>query len=54
MVKTIFNFNEKEIIINCDFGDKLKEICEKFASKVGLNLNNLVFLQEVNAVNYYQ
>ena len=39
-----FNFNGIQTIIQCTKTQKMKDICQNFASKVQINFNNLIFL----------
>ena len=44
MSKVIFNYNGKQYLIQCKKDEKLKEICQKFASKAQIDLNKICFL----------
>ena len=44
MANAKFNFNGKEINIQCKTKDSLKDICEKFAFKIKYDINKLIFI----------
>ena len=46
-----FTFNEIETIIQCTNTEKMNEICQKFANKINLDINTLVFLYGGNIIN---
>ena len=48
--KIIFNFEGKELIIQCSQEDKIKDICQKL-TKIGSDLNSLLFLYGGNRMN---
>ena len=49
--KAIFVYNGSTTIIQCNLNDKMKEICQKFSSKLQIDLNNLFFLYNGNKIN---
>lgn len=49
--KAIFVYNGNTTIIQCNLNDKMKEICQKFSSKLQIDLNNLFFLYNGNKIN---
>ena len=49
--KIIFNFEGIDIIIQCSIEDKIKDICQKFATKIESNINSLLFLYGGNQMN---
>ena len=51
MSNIIFVFNEKETKIECDSQELLKEICKRFTSKEGLDINNLSFFYNKKKLN---
>ena len=51
MAKVIFTYNGYETIIQCLKEDKMKNICNKYASKINLNINSLLFIYGGNQVN---
>ena len=52
MAKVVFLFNGKELAIQCTKEDKMKDICNKFAIKVDININSLLFIYGGNKINY--
>ena len=46
-----FIFEGQSIIIQCNSKDKMIDICNKFATKTQLNINNLYFLCNGNTIN---
>ena len=52
MAKVLFLFNHKELEIQCTKEDKMKEICNRFAQKVDINVNSLLFIYGGKKVNY--
>ena len=52
MAKVLFLFNGKELAIQCTKEDKMKYICSRFAQKVDINVNSLIFIYGGNKVNY--
>ena len=51
MVNIIFNFKEENAVLECQKEDKLKDICNNFVSKIGININNLYFFYNGNPLN---
>ena len=43
-VKVIFTMDDTDFTVQCLNSDKMRDICQKFASKSENNLNSLVFL----------
>ena len=52
MAKAIFLFNSKELAIQCTKEDKMKHICNRFAIKIDININSLLFIYGGNKINY--
>ena len=52
MTKVIFSFNGIQTIIQCLKEDKMKNICNKYASKINININSLIFIYGANKINY--
>ena len=46
-----FIYNGNKTIIQCNLNDKLENICQKFATKVQVNLNELLFLYNGEELN---
>ena len=42
--KIIFNFEGRDLTIQCSPEDKIKDICQKCATKIDSNINSLIFL----------
>lgn len=42
--EVVFQYEQQQIIIQCQRNEKMKEISDKFANKVGSNTNNFLFL----------
>ena len=49
--KIIFNFEGRDLTIQCSPEDKIKDICQKFATKIDSNVNSLIFLYGGNKMN---
>jgi len=49
--KIIFNFEGRDLTIQCSPEDKIKDICQKFATKIDSNVNPLIFLYGGNKMN---
>ena len=47
----IFTLDGRDIAIQCSNGDKMRDICQKFAVKAETNINSLIFLYGGNQVN---
>lgn len=48
----IFTFDGSEIKIQCLKEDKMEDICQKYSTKILLNINSLIFLYGGNIVNF--
>ena len=48
----IFTLDGCDIIIQCSKDDKMKDICQKYAFKVNININSLIFLYGGNQINF--
>ena len=44
MKNVIFTFNGINTIIQCNKEDKMKDICNKFVNKIGIDINLIFFL----------
>ena len=49
--KAIFSLEQNEITIQCSPEDKMGDICRKFATETGINLNLFTFLYGENQLN---
>ena len=52
MAKVVFSYEGLEIVIQCEKEDKMKYICSKFATKVDININSLLFIYGGGKINY--
>ena len=52
MANVIFIFNGKKTSILCKKSDKMKEICNKFISRIDKDENKLLFIYEGNQMNF--
>ena len=48
----IFNFQGVDILIQCSKEEKMKDICQKLATKIERNVNSLVFLYGGSNLNF--
>jgi len=44
MINAIFTFKGNNTIIQCNKEDKMKDICYKYANKIGIDINLIYFL----------
>ena len=51
MVEIEFIFNQKQIVINTEKEEKMKNICYKFSQIVGKDINNLLFTYNGENIN---
>ena len=49
---TIFYFEGREVIIQCSKNEKMKDICQRYANKINININSLIFLYGENQLNF--
>ena len=47
-----FDFEGRLVKIQCSTDDKMKDICQKYANKIGRNLNSLIFLYGGSNLNF--
>ena len=52
MATIIFTFNSKQITIQCKKEDLMKDICQKFASNINKEIDELLFLYEGEKIHY--
>ena len=50
--KVIFILDNVNTIIKCSKEDKMENICQKYATQINKNKNNLLFLYEGTQVNF--
>ena len=48
----IFSLEGVDVIIQCSIEDKMKDICQKYITKVQKNINSLIFLYGGNQLNF--
>ena len=48
----IFNFQGTDILIQCLKEDKMKDICQKFSTKIRRNVNSFIFLYGGSNLNF--
>ena len=48
----IFSLEGEDVIIQCSIEDKMKDICQKFATKVQKNISSLIFLYERSQIDF--
>ena len=48
----IFNFEGRDVSIQCSKDEKMKDICQKYVNKINKNINSLVFLYGGNQLNF--
>ena len=49
MASIEFLYNGKKNIIQCKLNEKIKEMCQKFINKTGINKSNIYFLYDGKA-----
>ena len=47
-----FTFEQKNVIIQCSTDDNMKDICQKYANKMELDINSLIFLYAGDNLNF--
>ena len=52
MSNVIFIFNGAQTTIQCLPGDKMGDICKRYSSKLGINIDSLYFLYDGNIINF--
>ena len=50
--KVIFELDGNNLIIQCSSQDKMKDICQKYATKINKNKDSILFLYEGNKINF--
>ena len=51
MISVIFNYKGKDIIIQCNINDKIKDIYKKYEIKIGIDISKLYFIYNGNKIN---
>ena len=49
---TIFNYEGREVSIQCSKNEKMKDICQRYSNKINININSLIFLYGGNQLNF--
>ena len=52
MSKVIFNFNGMKTVIQCNTTSKMEDICKKFISKIGKDINTINFLYNGEKIDF--
>ena len=50
--RVIFTLDGDNLIIQCSNMDKMRDICQKYSTKVDKNIDTLLFFYEGNKVNF--
>ena len=53
MTEVIFNFKRREICIQCNINDKMKEICNNFSTKIEKDIKSLNFFYNCEKINFF-
>ena len=53
MAEVIFNFKRRDINIQCNINDKMKEICNNFSTKIEKDINSLNFFYNSEKINFF-
>ena len=51
MAEVEFIFNSQKYIIQCEKGELMKNVCQKLASKLGIDLNTIYFIYNGNTLD---
>ena len=52
MAQAIFNLDGSEVVIQCTSENLIKDICQKYVTKLGKNINSFLFLYGGNQINF--
>ena len=52
MSKVIFDFEGREVIIQCKKDEKMKDICQRYVNKINRTINSLIFLYGGKQLNF--
>ena len=52
MSKVIFDFEGREVIIQCTKDEKMKDICQRYVNKINRTINSLIFLYNGKQLNF--
>lgn len=47
-----FNFEGRNVTIQCSQNEKMRDICQRYGTKIGINHNSLLFLYGGNQLNF--
>jgi len=47
----IFSLDGTDLTVQCTTEDKMRVICQKYSTKIGINMNSLIFLYGGNQIN---
>ena len=50
--RIVFTLEGTDLTMQCSSEEKMKDICQKYATKIDKNMNSLLFLYEGNKVNF--
>ena len=51
MASVIFSYDGRESTIQCKSQDKMRDVCEKFVSKINVDINQIYFISGGNQLN---
>ena len=51
MAKVIFTYNGNETIIQCNIDEKMKDICQRFAKKLQIEIDKIYFIYNGSKIN---
>jgi len=51
MINTFFQYKENKITIQCKSEEKLRNICQRFISKIGSDINSKIFIYDGRVIN---
>jgi len=51
MINTFFQYKENKVIIQCKSEEKLRNICQRFISKIGSDINSKIFIYDGRVIN---
>ena len=43
----IFTYESHDVTIQCSQTEKMRDICQRYGTKIGINLNSLLFLYSI-------
>ena len=51
MTSVIFSYNGRETTIQCQAQNKMADICQKFSSKIDIDIDQIYFISKGNQLN---